>query len=50
MHKKVPVIFNNLKGYYSHLVINQIGKFDVKEDVIPNGSGSEKYMGFTINK
>ena len=45
--KNVPVIFHNLKGYDSHLVMQEIGKFDVKVNVIPNGL--EKYMAFTIN-
>ena len=48
MTKKVPVIFHNLKGYDSHLIMQEIGKFDVKIGVIP--SGLEKYMAFTINK
>ena len=46
--KKVPVIFHNLRGYGSHLIMQEIGKFDVKVSVIPNGL--EKYMAFTINK
>ena len=45
--KKVPVIFLNLRGYDSHLIMQEIGKFDVKVSVIPNGL--EKYMAFTIN-
>ena len=45
--KKVPVIFHNLRGYDSHLIIKEISKFDVKGNVIPNGL--EKYMAFTIN-
>ena len=45
--KKVPVIFHNLKGYDSHLIMQKIGKSDVKISVIPNGL--EKYMAFTIN-
>ena len=32
----------------THLIINEIGKFNVKVDVMPNGL--EKYMAFTINK
>ena len=32
----------------SHLIMQEIGKFDVKVNVIPNGL--EKYMAFTINK
>ena len=42
--KKVPVIFHNLSGYDSHLTFNELDKFDVKINVIPNGL--EKYMAF----
>ena len=42
--KKVPVIFHNLIGYDSHLIFNELDKFDVKIAVIPNGL--EKYMAF----
>ena len=42
--KKVPVIFYNLKNYGSHLIFNELDKFDVKIKVIPNGL--EKYMAF----
>ena len=45
--EKVPVIFDNLRGYNSHLIIQEIGKLDVKISVIPNGL--KKYMAFTIN-
>ena len=45
--KKVPVIFHNLRGYGSHVIIKGIGKFDVKVSVIPNGL--EKCMAFTTN-
>ena len=45
--KNVPVIFHNLRGYDSHLIIQKINKSDVKLNVIPNGL--EKYMAFTIN-
>ena len=48
LSKKVPVIFHNLRGYDSHLIIKEISKFDVKVSVIPNGL--EKYMAFTVNK
>ena len=40
----VPVIFHNLRGYDSHLIFNELDKFDVKIKVIPNGL--EKYMAF----
>ena len=42
--KKVPVIFHNLRGYHSHLIFNELDKFDVKISVIPNGL--EKYVAF----
>ena len=48
MSMKIPVIFHNLRGYDSHLIIKEIGKFDVKVSVIPNEL--EKYMAFTINR
>ena len=44
----VPVIFNELRGYDSHLIMQEIDQFDVKISVIPNGL--EKYMAFTIKK
>ena len=42
--KKVPIIFHNLRGYGSHLIINELNKFDEKISVIPNGL--EKNMAF----
>ena len=42
--KKVPVIFHILGGYDSHLIFNELDKFDVKINVIPNGL--KKCMGF----
>ena len=48
LSKKVPVIFLNLRGYDSHLIMEEVSKFDVKVNVIPNGR--EKYMAFRINK
>ena len=44
---KVPVIFHDLRGYAGHLTMQEIGTFDTKVNVIPNGL--EKYMAFTIN-
>ena len=35
--KKVLVIFHNLRGQDSHLIFNELSKFDVKIDVIANG-------------
>ena len=47
MTKNVPLIFHNLKSYDSHLIIKEIGIFDVKVNIIPNGL--EKNMTFTID-
>ena len=45
--KNVPVIFHNLKGYDSHLTFKELGKFNWRAIVIPNGL--EKYMSFTLD-
>ena len=45
--KKVPVIFHNLRGYDSHLILKELSKLNCKISVIPNGL--EKYMSFTLN-
>ena len=42
------MIFHNLKGLDSHLIMNEIGKFNVKVDVVPNEL--ETCMAFTIKK
>ena len=42
--KKVPVIFHNLRGCDSHLIFNELDKFDIKIKIIPKGL--ETYMAF----
>ena len=41
-------MFHNLKGYESHLIMQEIGMFDVKINIRPQGL--EQSMDFTINK
>ena len=48
MTKKGPVISHNLKGYVSHLIMQEIGKFDMKISVIPNRL--VKYIAFTTHE
>ena len=43
----IPVVFYNLKNYDSHLIMQELGKFNLKINVISNGL--EKYMSFSIN-
>ena len=40
-------MFQNLKKYYCHHIMQELGTFNLKISVIPNGI--EKYMSFTIN-
>ena len=40
-------MFHNLKNYNLHLIMLELGKFDFKMHVIPNGL--ETYIRFSIN-
>ena len=46
--KRMPVIFHNLRGYDSYLIIKEISKLDVKVSAISRAL--EKHMAFTINR
>ena len=46
-NQKIPVVFRNLKNYDSHLIMQELGKFNFEIDVIPNRL--DKYMSFSIN-
>ena len=46
-HIKIPVVFHNLKGYDSHLLMNAVGSVSENISVIANNF--EKYMSFTID-
>ena len=46
--KKIPVIFHNLRGYDSHLIIKELSKFNCNINVIPNEL--EKFMSFSLGK
>ena len=36
LNHKIPVVFCNLKKYYSYLIMQKLGKFNFKINVIPN--------------
>ena len=40
-------MFYNLKNYDSYLTMQELGKFSLKINLVPNGL--EKYMSFIIN-
>ena len=45
---KIYVIFHNLRGYASHLITQETGKFNKDINVIPNNM--EKYITFMIDR
>ena len=47
LNHQIPVVFHNLKNYDSDLTMQELGIFNLKINVIPNGL--EKYMSFSIN-
>ena len=47
LNHKILVVFCNLKNYDSHLIMQELSKFNLKISVIPNGL--EKYMSLIIN-
>ena len=47
LNHKIFAVFHNLKNYDLHLIMQELGKFNLKINVIPNGL--EKYIRFSIN-
>ena len=47
LNYEFPIVFHNLKSYEFHLIIEEIDKFSLKINVVPNRL--EKYMSFTSN-
>ena len=47
LNHKIPVVFHNLQNYDSHLIMQELGNFNLEINVIPNGL--EKYLSFSIN-
>ena len=41
----IPVVFHSLKGYDSHLIMQNLGKLDAEITCIPNNT--ERYVSFT---
>ena len=36
LNHKIPAVFHNLKNYDSHFIIQELGKFNLKINFIPN--------------
>ena len=47
LNHKIPAVFHNLKNYNFHLITQELGKFNLKINVILNGL--EKHLSFNIN-
>ena len=47
LNHKIRIVFHNLRNYDSHLIMQELDKFNFKINIIPNGL--EKYMSFNIN-
>ena len=47
LNHKIPVVFHNLQNYDSHLIMRELGNFNLEINVMPNGL--EKYLSFSIN-
>ena len=49
LNHKIPAVFHDLKNHCSHLIMQELDKFSLKTNAIPNGL--EKFMSFsTTNK
>ena len=44
--KYIPIVFHNLRGYDSHFIDQNLGKYEEKIDIIPNNT--EKYISISI--
>ena len=47
LNYKHPVVFHNLKNYDVHLIMQELGKFDFKINVMPDGL--KKYTCFNLD-
>ena len=36
LNHKIPIVFHNLKNYDSHLIMQELGKFNLQIIIIPN--------------
>ena len=48
LNHKLPVVLHALKSYDTHLIMQELGKFNLKINIMPNGL--KIYMSFTIDR
>ena len=46
LNNKIPVVFHNLKNYDLHLIMQELGKLNLRINVVTNGL--EKYTRFSF--
>ena len=47
LHQKISAVFHNVKSYASHFIMQELGKYNLKINVVSNGL--QKYRSFSIN-
>ena len=47
LNYEIPIVFHNQKKYDAYLIMQELGKFDFKVSIIPNGL--DKYMSFSLD-
>ena len=47
LYRKIAIKFHNVKNYHSHLILQELDKFNLKINITLDGL--EKYTSFTIN-
>ena len=47
LNHKIPIVYRNLKHFNTHLIMQELERFNFKLNVIP--TGLERYMNFILN-
>ena len=47
LNQKIPIVYRNVKHFNTHLIMQELERFNFKLNVIP--TGLEKYLNFILN-